>query len=62
MSVRSPRSRGRALAKLTVDRNSWPLPVGASLSTLQATKCFMNEAAKKIASELAAKKQGAAQK
>lgn len=53
---------GRALAKLTVDRNSWPLPVGASLSTLQTTNFFMNEAAKKIASELAAKKQGAAQK
>ena len=47
---------GRSLATLTVDRNSWPLPVGASLSTLQTTNFFMNNAAKKIAEELAAKK------
>ena len=47
---------GRVLATLTVDRNSWPLPVGASLSTLQTTNFFMNNAAKKIAAELAAKK------
>ena len=49
---------GRSLATLSVDRNSWPLPVGASLSTLQTTGYFMNEAARKIASELAAKKKG----
>jgi hypothetical protein len=49
---------GRSLSMLTVDRNSWPLPVGASLSTLQTTEFFMNEASKKIASELAAKKAG----
>jgi hypothetical protein len=47
---------GRNLASLKVDRNSWPLPVGASLSTLQTTEFFMNNAAKKIAAELAAKK------
>ena len=47
---------GKALATLQIDRNSWPLPVGASLSTLQTTNFFMNEAAKKIANELAAKK------
>ena len=47
---------GRNLSTLKVDRNSWPLPVGASLSTLQTTEFFMNEASKKIASELAAKK------
>lgn len=47
---------GRSLATLTVDRNSWPLPVGASVSTLQTTNYFMNNAAKKIAEELAAKK------
>ena len=49
---------GNSLATLTVDRNSWPLPVGASMSTLQTTEFFMNNAAKKIASELAAKKKG----
>jgi hypothetical protein len=47
---------GRVLSTLSVDRNSWPLPVGASLSTLQTTEFFMNEASKKIASELALKK------
>lgn len=53
---------GQTLATLKIDRNSWPLPVGASASTIQTTGFFMNEAAKKIASELAAKKQGAAGK
>lgn len=47
---------GRSLATLGVDRNSWPLPIGASMSTLQTTNFFMNNAAKKIAAELAAKK------
>ena len=53
---------GAVLATLTIDRNSWPLPVGASLSTLQTTNFFMDEAAKKIASELAARKQSASAK
>ena len=47
---------GRSLATLSVDRNSWPLPVGASVSTLQTTNFFMNNAARKIAEELAEKK------
>jgi hypothetical protein len=51
---------GTVLATMKVDRNSWPLPVGASMSTLQTTGFFMNEAAKKIASELVAKKNGSA--
>jgi hypothetical protein len=51
---------GRSLSTLTVDRNSWPLPVGASLSTLQTTEFFMNEASKKIAAELMAKKKASA--
>ena len=53
---------GTVLATLTIDRNSWPLPVGASLSTLQTTNFFMDEAAKKIASELVARKQAASKK
>lgn len=53
---------GHSLATLTVDRNSWPLPVGASVSTLQTTNYFMNNAAKKIADELAAKKHADAAK
>jgi len=51
---------GKVLATMKVDRNSWPLPVGASLSTLQTTGFFMNEAAKKIAAELVAKRNGTA--
>ena len=51
---------GNTLATLSVERNSWPLPVGASMSTLQTTNYFMNNAAKKIADELAAKKKGTA--
>lgn len=47
---------GQVLATLKIERNSWPLPVGASMSTLQTTNYFMNNAAKKIADELAAKK------
>ena len=47
---------GKQLTSLTVDRNSWPLPVGASVSTLQTTNFFMKQAAKKIAEELAAKR------
>lgn len=47
---------GTELTRLTVDRNSWPLPVGASLSTLQTTNFFMKQAATKVADELAAKK------
>lgn len=53
---------GRVLATLRIDRNSWPLPVGASVSTVQTTHFFMNEAARKIASELTAKKKGAVEK
>lgn len=51
---------GQVLATLTVDRNSWPLPIGASTNLVQNPNRFMNEAAKKMASELAAKKAGAA--
>jgi hypothetical protein len=61
VSVSDARS-GHALATLTIDRNSWPLPVGASVSTIQTTGFFMNEAAQKIANELAAKKKGASGK
>lgn len=45
---------GREIARVEVDRNSWPLPVGASASTLQTTNFFMENAAKKVADELLA--------
>lgn len=51
---------GQVLATLEVDRHSWPLPVGASASTLQTPNYFMNNAAAKIAAELAARKRGGA--
>jgi len=58
--IASDASTGRQIGKLDVDRNSWPLPVGASASTLQTTNYFMEGAAKKVASELlAAKNKGA---
>ena len=50
---------GRVLATLRIDRNSWPLPVATAVATIQTTGFFMNEAARKIANELAAKKKNA---
>jgi hypothetical protein len=51
---------GKQIARIDVDRNSWPLPVGASASTLQTTNFFMEGAAKKVAEELlAVRKRGA---
>ena len=35
------------------DRNSWPLPIGASSTVVQTVTFFMKEAARKVASELA---------
>ncbi len=45
---------GKQIARIEVDRNSWPLPIGASASTLQTTNFFMEGAAKKVATELLA--------
>ena len=44
------------LARMNGDRNSWPLPVGASTTIIQTVTFFMNEAASHMASELAAAK------
>lgn len=41
------------LARINGDRNSWPLPIGASTTILQTVTFFMNEAANHIATELA---------
>lgn len=48
---------GKQLARIDVDRKSWPLPVGASASTVQTTNFFMTGAAKKVADELLAVRQ-----
>lgn len=40
-------------ARLVVDRNSWPLPIGASTTIVQTVEFFMNQSAKRVADELA---------
>ncbi|MEO6624007.1 MAG: DUF4410 domain-containing protein [Burkholderiaceae bacterium] len=47
---------GEELARISGDRNSWPLPIGASTTILQTVNYFMNEAALNFARELAARK------
>lgn len=44
---------GRELARLVVDRNSWPLPIGASSNVVQSVEFLMHQAARRIAHELA---------
>jgi len=39
-------------ARLVVDRNSWPLPIGASTTIVQTVEFFMNQSAKRVADEL----------
>jgi hypothetical protein len=43
---------GELLGTVSVDRNSWPLPVGASTNLVQNVSFFMDGAASKIAEEL----------
>jgi hypothetical protein len=47
---------GEELARIVVDRNSWPLPIGASSNLVQSVEFLMHQAAKRIAHELAAAK------
>ena len=47
---------GEELARINGDRNSWPLPIGASTTILQTVNYFMNEAASNFARQLAARK------
>jgi hypothetical protein len=49
----SDNSDGRVLGSFKVDRNSWPLPIGASSNAVQNTGTFMSGAAKRIGEELA---------
>ncbi|PZO07275.1 MAG: hypothetical protein DCF27_11225 [Lysobacteraceae bacterium] len=48
---------GRELARQVVDRNSWPLPIGASTNLVQTVDYFMHQAARRVAEELAKAKQ-----
>jgi hypothetical protein len=44
---------GKELARQVVDRNSWPLPIGASTNVVQTVDYFMHQAARRVAEELA---------
>ena len=44
---------GEVLGTFRIDRNSWPLPIGASTNAVQNVGMFMSGAAKRIADELA---------
>ena len=48
---------GKELARQVVDRNSWPLPIGASTNVVQTVDYFMHQAARRVAEELAKAKQ-----
>lgn len=50
---------GEELARMNGNRNSWPLPIGASTTIVQTVDFFMNEAASHMAAELAAAKTSA---
>ncbi len=47
------------LARINGDRNSWPLPIGASTSIVQTVTFFMDEAANHMATQLAVMKRPA---
>lgn len=49
----SDRESGEVLGNFVIDRNSWPLPIGASSNAVQNVGMFMSGAAKRIADELA---------
>lgn len=52
---------GKELARQVVDRNSWPLPIGASTNIVQTVDYFMHQAARRVAEELAKAKRAPAQ-
>jgi hypothetical protein len=44
---------GEELGRIVVDRNSWPLPIGASTNLVQSVEFLMHQAARRVAAELA---------
>jgi hypothetical protein len=44
---------GAELARLKVDRNSWPLPIGSASNVVQTVEFHMQQAARRVARELA---------
>jgi hypothetical protein len=51
--VFSDLTTGQELGRLVADRNSWPLPIGASTNVVQSVDFLMKQAAKRVAGELA---------
>ena len=51
--VFSDLATGEELGRLKVNRNSWPLPIGTAVNVVQSVEFHMNQAAKRIAHELA---------
>lgn len=47
---------GTELGRIVVDRNSWPLPIAASTNVVQSVEFLMNQAASRVATELATAK------
>lgn len=46
-------ARGTELGRLRVNRNSWPLPIGSASNVVQSVEFHMQQAARRIAHELA---------
>lgn len=44
---------GTELGRIVADRNSWPLPIGASTNVVQTVEFLMHQVAKRVATELA---------
>lgn len=51
--VFSDLATGEELGRLKVNRNSWPLPIGTAVNVVQSVEFHMNQAARRIAHELA---------
>ena len=54
--VISDLATGEELGRIVIDRNSWPLPIGASTNLVQSVDFLMTQAARRVAQELAKEK------
>lgn len=54
----SDRESGEVLGNFIIDRNSWPLPIGASSNVVQTVEFFAREQARNVSSELIKAKGG----
>ena len=51
--VFSDAASGEELGRLKVNRNSWPLPIGSATNVVQSVDFHMEQAARRVAAELA---------